>query len=381
MVRRQQVMFDSQNAPGAPIIPAEVWSPGEQEFVENAPASRPVRLGTTRGGPAAVRWPWSRYLRTIALYSLTLWLVVTVVFLLPRLMPGDPLQSLDNPDSGTFVYDAQIRARVAAYYGLDQPLASQYSAYLSGLGRGDLGWSISQNTPVGTLIAQRLPWTLLLMASALALSSTISFLAGVNAAWHRGGRVDRTLIVSLSVARAIPEYAIASALLVCFAVLLPVFPQGGGQSAFARYPSVFAAVADVLHHLALPLAALTLGLVAHKFLIVRNTVISTLGEDYMLLARAKGLPLRLLKYRHAGRNALLPFLAALGVQAGFAAGGSLFVETVFAYPGMGTLMNGAVTARDYPLLQGTFLVLALVVLLANLVVELAYGSVDPRVAR
>lgn len=378
-------MMVAQNGPSAPIAPAGTWSPGGrgegQASVSDVGASQPARLRTPPGGPAVVRRPWSRYLRTIALFALTLWAVVTLVFLLPRLMPGDPLQGLDNPDSGTFVYDPQIRTKVAAYYGLDRPLASQYGAYLSGLMHGDLGWSISQNTPVGALIVGRLPWTLLLTGSALALSSTISFFAGVSAAWRRGGLTDRTLIVSLSAARAIPEYAIASVLLVCFAVLVPVFPTAGAQTPFARYPSTFAAVSDVLRHLALPLAALTLGLAANKFLMVRNTVISTLGEDYMLLARAKGLPLRLLKYRHSGRNVLLPFITALGVQAGFAVGGSLFVEAVFAYPGMGSLIDGAVTARDYPLLQGSFLVLALVVLLANLIVELAYSAVDPRVAQ
>lgn len=344
-------------------------------------ASQPARLRTPPGTPAGVRRPWSRYLRTIALFALTLWAVVTFVFLLPRLMPGDPLQGLDNPDSGTFLYDPQIRAKVAAYYGLDQPLVSQYGAYLSGLTHGDLGWSISQNSPVGTLIVARLPWTLLLMSSALALSSTISFLAGIGAAWHRGGPTDRALIVSLSAARAIPEYAMASMLLVCFAVLIPAFPQAGAQTPFAHYPSMLAALSDVLRHLVLPLLALTLGLAANKFLIVRNSAISTLGEDYMLLARAKGLPQRLLKYRHSGRNVLLPFITALGVQAGFAVGGSLFVEAVFAYPGMGSLTDGAVTARDYPLLQGSFLVLALVVLVANFMVELAYSALDPRVGQ
>ena len=126
------------------------------------------------------------------------------------------------------------------------------------------------------------------------------------------------------------------------------------------------------------MAALTIGLVAGKFLIVRNTTIATLGEDYMLLARAKGLPPRLLKYRHSGRNVMLPFLTALGVQAGFAVSGSLFVETVFAYPVMGTLVGSALTARDYPLLQGTFLMLALAVIAANFVVDMAYRWLDPR---
>jgi peptide/nickel transport system permease protein len=320
-------------------------------------------------------------LRTIALYAVTLWAVVTVVFVLPRMIPGDPLQALDQPDSGTYVYDPVVRAKVAAYYGLDKPLVSQYGSYLSGLGHGDLGWSISQNAPVSRLIRLRLPWTLLLMGGALAVSSTLGFVAGVSAAWRRGGAVDRSLIVSLSAARAVPEYAMGIALLVGFAVFIPVFPLSGAQTPFAHYPTPFDAAGDVLRHLVLPLAALTTGLVANKFLIVRNTTISTLGEDYMLLARAKGLPRRLLKYRHAGRNVLLPFLTVLGVQAGLAVGGSLLVEQVFAYPGMGTLLGNAVTARDYPLLQGGFLVLALVTLLANLAIELVYTRVDPRAAR
>jgi len=319
--------------------------------------------------------------RTIGLYVITLWAVVTVVFLLPRAIPGDPLQALDQPDSGTYVYDAVTRAKVAAYYGLDKPLISQYRSYLSGLAHGDLGWSISQNVPVTTLLRGRVPWTLLLMGGALALSSAIGFLAGVSAAWHRGGVADRALLVSLSAARAVPEYALGLAMLVCFAVTIPLFPLAGARTPFAHYPTPIDAFGDVLRHLVLPLTALTIGLVANKFLIVRNSMISTLGEDYMVLARAKGLPRRLLKYRHAGRNVLLPFLTVLGVQAGLAVGGSLLVEQVFAYPGMGTLLGTAVTARDYPLLQGGFLALALVTLAANLVIELVYVRVDPRVAR
>ena len=325
------------------------------------------------------RRPRFRFVTTLGLYAVTLWAVVTLVFFLPRLLPGDPLRQLDDPDSGSFVYDAAARDRVAAYYGLDRPLVEQYGSYLSDLARGELGWSISQNTPVATLLKDRLPWTLLLTGSALVLSSAISFLAGMTAAWHRGRWADRSLIVALAASRAIPEYALASALLILFAVTFPLFPQAGAHTPFATYASPVAAVGDVLLHLVLPLTALTLGLAANKFLIVRNTVIGTLGEDYMVLARAKGLPRRLVKYRHSGRNALLPFVTALGVQAGFAVGGSLFVETIFNYPGMGTLVERAVTGRDYPLLQGCFILLSVVVLLVNLAVELAYGKLDPRV--
>jgi peptide/nickel transport system permease protein len=316
--------------------------------------------------------------RTVALYAVTLWAVVTLVFLLPRLIPGDPLQALDQPDSGTFVYDPVVRAKVAAYYGLDKPLVRQYGSYLRDLAHGDLGWSISQNTPVTTLLARRLPWTVLLAGGALLVSAAVGFVAGVTAAWRRGRVVDRALIVSLSTTRAIPEYAMASLLLVLFAVAIPLFPQAGNKTAFAHYPTVFDAVGDVIRHLVLPVTALSLGLLANQFLLVRNTVISTLGQDYMILARAKGLPPRLLKYRHSGRNALLPFVTAFGALAGIAVGPSLFVEVVFTYPGMGSLLNGAVTARDYPVLQGGFLGLAVVVLALNLVLDLVYGRLDPR---
>ncbi|HET7718523.1 MAG TPA: ABC transporter permease [Acidimicrobiales bacterium] len=321
------------------------------------------------------------YVRTIALYIVTLWAAVTLTFLLPRYLPGDPLAALNDADSGTFVYDAQERAKIAAYYGLDRPLIAQYGSYLSGLTRGDFGWSISQNVPVSTLLRNRLPWTLLLTGSALLLSSAVSYFAGLTAAWHRGRFADRALITVLSLTRAIPEYAIASGLLILFAVTYPVFPQAGAHEAFATYSSTWDHVADILFHLALPLAALTLGLLANKFLIVRNTAIATLGEDYMVLARAKGLSRRVLKYRHSGRNALLPFVTALGIQSAFALGGSVFVETIFAYPGMGTLLERAVFARDYPLLQGYFVVIAVVVLLANLLTELTYTMLDPRVGR
>lgn len=321
------------------------------------------------------------YVRTIGLYVVTLFAAVTLTFLLPRYLPGDPLAALNDADSGTFVYDAQERDKIAAYYGLDRPLISQYGSYLSGLTRGDFGWSISQNVPVSTLLRNRLPWTLLLTGSALLLSSAISYFAGLTAAWHRGRFADRALITVLSVTRAIPEYAIASGLLILFAVTYPVFPQAGAHEAFATYSSTWDHVSDILFHLALPLAALTLGLVANKFLIVRNTAIATLGEDYMVLARAKGLSRRVLKYRHSGRNALLPFVTALGIQTAFALGGSVFVETIFAYPGMGTLLERAVFARDYPLLQGYFVVIAVVVLVANLLTELTYTKLDPRVGR
>ena len=302
--------------------------------------------------------------------------VVVVVFALPRAMPGDPVAALDDPDNSVYVTDPVVRDKVRAYYGLDKPLPEQFGRYMGRLAQGDLGFSIARKRPVSSLLRAHLPWTLLLMGVAIVLASLVSFVAGVAATWRRGRIGDRSLMTGMTVAQAVPEYALAALLLIAFAVVLPIFPLAGARTAFAGHGTV-AGVLDVAHHLVLPAGALTLSLLGTKFLLVRNTMISALGADYMVLARAKGLPDRLLKYRHAGRNALLPFLTVVGIQAGFAVGGAVFVESVFAYPGMGTLVLGAVEARDYPVLEATFLVLALVVLSVNLLLELVYARIDP----
>jgi peptide/nickel transport system permease protein len=317
-------------------------------------------------------------LRSAALYALTMTAVVLVVFALPRAMPGDPLAALEDPDNSFYLSDPMVRDQLRSYYGLDKPLPEQFGRYVRGLLGGDLGFSIARKAPVSDLVRAHLPWTLLLMGVSLALASAISFMAGVAATWRRGRISDRALMVGMTTAKAIPEYALAAVLLIAFAVVFPVFPLAGARTPFAEHGRI-ASLADVGRHLVLPASALTLSLLGTKFLLVRNTMVSTLGQDYMVLARAKGLPNRLLKYRHAGRNALLPFLTVVGIQAGFAVGGSVFVESVFAYPGMGTLILRAVEARDYPVLEATFLVLALVVLAVNLVLELVYARVDPRV--
>lgn len=317
-------------------------------------------------------------LRQVALYLPTLLAIATIVFLLPRLMPGDPLLARLDPESSLYVSDPETRDRLRAYYGLDRPLPEQYLRYLGSLAQGDLGWSIVGGRPVTAIVRERLPWTLLLVGTALVLSAVIGFLAGVAAAWRRGSARDGVLLVATTGLRAAPEYVSATLLLIAFAVLVPVFPLAGARTPFAEYGSPFGAIADVAYHLVLPATALTASLIAGKFLIVRNTMISALGQDYMLLARAKGLPEHLLKYRHAARNSLLPFLTVLGIQSGFAIGGAIFVESIFAYPGMGSLILQAVQSRDYPVLEGCFLTLAATVLLVNALVDLAYSRLDPR---
>lgn len=320
----------------------------------------------------------SAALRAVGLYLVTLWVIVTLVFALPRAMPGDPLRALEDPDNALYLSDPDVRARLEAYYGLDRSLLAQYGNYLNGLAHGDLGFSIARRAPVSDLVRARLPWTLLLMGVSLVAASVVSFVAGVNATWRRGRFVDRALLVVLTVAKSVPEFAIAAVLVIIFGVVFPILPLAGARTPFAEHGRV-AEILDVAKHLVLPASALTISLLGTKFLLVRNTMMSTLGQDYMVMARAKGLSDRLLKYRHAGRNALLPFLTVIGIQVGFAVGGSVFVESVFAYPGMGSLILSSVEFRDYPVLEATFLVLALVVLTVNLLLELVYARIDPRV--
>ncbi|HET9442704.1 MAG TPA: ABC transporter permease [Acidimicrobiales bacterium] len=317
--------------------------------------------------------------RLVVRYLVTLLGVVTLVFAIPRAMPGDPLGALLQDEAGTEQLD-QSREVLAEHYGLDRPLAEQYVRYLTDVARADLGRSIANGQPVSRTIRDRLPWTLLLVGTALALSAAVSFVAGVGAAWRRGRLGDRVTTSVVTVLGAAPEYAVATILLILFAGTFQWFPVAGASTPYNDFGLV-SKVVDVVKHLVLPATALALSLIGVKFLLVRNAVIGILGQDYMVAARAKGLTEDRRKYRHAGRNALVPFLNIVAVQVGVAIGGALFVEQVFSYPGLASVMMPAVTRLDYPLIEGCFLVVAFVAVTANLVVDLVSARIDPRVGR
>ena len=316
-------------------------------------------------------------LRLLA-YLLALWVVLTLNFLLPRLLPGDPLAALLDPESADYVFDPEVRAALEAYYGLDRPLLAQYTDYLKGLLTGDLGQSIRLNRPVSELLAAHLPWTLLLTGTALGLASLLGLLGGAEAAWKHGSAADRLLTAASVVAGNAPVYFVGMMLLIVFGAKLGWLPLAGGRTPFAHYDGPLAAAADVGQHLVLPALTLTLTLLGVQFLLVRNSVVGLLGEDFMLVARAKGLRTARLKWGHALRNALLPFVAHLAAHAGLAITGAVFIETLFQYPGMGRLIFEAVGARDYPVIQGVFLVVAVVVLTANLLADWLNARLDPR---
>jgi peptide/nickel transport system permease protein len=322
-----------------------------------------------------------RSLIRIAEYFLTLLIIITLNFALPRMMPGDPF--LHASEAGGEIvqgYTTEQRNYFRSYYGLDQPLGEQYLSYLQGLARGDLGYSYYYKTPVSKMIVSRLPWTLLLVISALLISLVFGILLGSFSAWRRNKPADRALYLSMVVFGEVPAFLVGLAFLILFAAGAGLFPLAGSISPFVKFNSLWEKLADIAHHAALPVMTLALARMAGIYLIIRNSLSTVLTRDYMLTARAKGLSEMRIRYRHALRNALLPLITRLALQLGALIGGAVLVENVFAYPGLGKLMRDAVFVRDYPLLQGIFLVLAIGVMTANLLADLLYKKLDPRTA-
>jgi peptide/nickel transport system permease protein len=305
-------------------------------------------------------------------YAVLALAVLLANFFLPRLLPGDPLDFAETSGFATSTLSADARAHLRASYHLDQPLPDQLRAYLSDLAHADLGWSISRSAPVAELIVARLPWTLGLVVSAVVLAGLVGGGLGLLAAW-RGGRAGWLVVGAASVLAALPEFLLAMALLLALAVGLRWFPLQGGQSPFGD-----ASLLDVAWHLSLPALTLVLATSGAFALLAHGAILSVREEPYLTAARARGLGEFQVALRHALPNAVLPLVTLFGVRLGQVLGGAIVVERVFAVPGLGLLSVEAIRARDYPLLQAVFLLASLGVLLANLVLELAYRRLEPR---
>lgn len=320
-------------------------------------------------------------MQKVAQFLLTAWLVLTLNFLLPRLMPGQPLADLDNPQGSPIPLSEEARARILAYYGLDRPLADQYRSYVLGLARGDLGWSIYYNAPVSQVLAGRLRWTFGLVGVATVLYVGLGIVLGALSAWRRGSALDRGLLVATFTIGAFPAFFLAMLLIVLFGVKLRWLPLGGARSVAllqARWPE---RAADIARHMALPVLALVLTSLVDVYYLTRNSLGQILGEGYITVAWAKGLRERTLLFRHALPNALLPVVSLAALRLGSVVMGAMMVEVTFAYPGIGLAIYEACVARDYPLLQGAFLVTMLSIMLANLAADGLHAVLDPRLRR
>ncbi|MFV0453332.1 MAG: ABC transporter permease [Propioniciclava sp.] len=310
-------------------------------------------------------------LRRLSRGLLTILFAVTVTFLLLRLLPGDPALAVASPSMTD-----QTRALLLTQYGLDRPLIVQYGLYLGQVLQGNLGTSFTQSIPVVDVLMQRLPWTLLLTFTSLVLTVLIGIPLGVLAASHKHRTTDRLVQIFGVTGQSLFVPSVGILLLYVFGLRLGWLPIGG---AYDRGVYGLDWYQSVLAHLVLPAVSLTLVQLGSYVLTMRATLIDALSEDYVTLARAKGVPERVILWKHAVRNALLPATTLLGLQLGFVVGGAVLTETVFAYPGIGRGIYEAVTQLDFPVLQGAFLMLATTVVLANMLTDIAYGILDPRV--
>ncbi|MBS0002885.1 MAG: ABC transporter permease [Thioalkalivibrio sp.] len=305
-------------------------------------------------------------------YLLTALVMVYLSYRLPGWLPGDFVTAM-YADSHVVLgaeQEAALRERLQVDGG--------FGSYLLALARLDWGTSHAFRVPVSDLILNALPWTLLLMGGAHLLATMLGFVAGVEAAWRRGGRIERTSVGGMTVLQGVPEIGTGVLLLMVFAYHLGWLPAGGGATLYVDHGFAERAL-DVLRHLALPLATLLLAWFPGNFLLARASMVLVLGQSFLDTARAKGLPPIRVRYAHAARNVLLPMATRFGLRFAFMVTGALVVETIFSYPGLGTLLFNAIGARDLPLIQGIVLFSSLAVLGINLVLESVYARLDPRV--
>ena len=301
-------------------------------------------------------------------------LVTTIAFFLIHLAPGDPF-SFDSPR-----VTEELRVRWRAQFGYDRPLAEQYWRYLGSVATGKLGYSHSLHVPVRDALATTLPRTLGLMGCALALSFALGIWLGVFEARHAGTGKARLANAASLVINSLPDFWLALMVLLAFAYWIPVFPAGGMVDAFMHdYMSPVRAVLDRLRHLALPLLALTLVATAVIARFQRAALLDVLPSDFVRTARAKGVATGSVVRRHALRNALLPMITLAGLALPALLGGAVFVERIFAWPGMGLLMTNAVGARDYPLVLAAVLVGSFLVVAGNTLADIGYALADPRI--
>lgn len=307
-----------------------------------------------------------------------LWAVATILFLIFRLMPGNPLVAYIDPN---FTLDQQ--RILMERFGLDRPLWQQYLIYLGNLLQGELGESFYYREPVAQRVLALLPNTLVLTFTSLVIAYAFGILAGAWLAWTRGSLVEKSVIPLVLTTRAMPEFWLGMVLLAIFSFSLGWFPAGGTRPPGAEYPSLFALYTsrDFLRHLTLP--ALTLAIYAQglPLLLMRSNMLDVMKEDFVTMARIKGLSSWTVVVRHAARNALLPVITSFAIAVGYQIQGNVVVETVFSWPGLGRELVNAVAGSDYPLAQGAFLMIALVVVVMNLIADLLYAVLDPRVSR
>jgi len=313
-------------------------------------------------------------LRKVVAAIVTIAVIVCANFFIFRITPGDPVRMMFRDPR----VSADSLALMTQKFGLDKPLSSQFVAFVKNLAKGDMGLSFSHQKPVLEVLAERIPNTLLLVVTALMIAIVLGVVLGAIAGWVSGTRFDTFILTASVTMYSIPTFALGIVLLMVFAYLIPIFPLGGITTPASGYEG-FELIRDVGWHMFLPAFSIVIWYVGEYVILTRSSMIEVMGQEYITTAQAKGLRKSIILKNHALRNAMLPVVTITGVNLAFAAAGVIEAETVFAWPGVGRLAYDAVSQRDYPLLQGVFMLFAFAIVLANLVIDLIYGLIDPRI--
>jgi peptide/nickel transport system permease protein len=315
--------------------------------------------------------------------SKLLWLGIVLLgitllsFWIIHLAPGSPtdMQTTLSPTAG-----AEARERLEQIYGLDQPIHIQYLNWVKRVAMLDFGQSLSgDHRPVWDKIKERLPLTLSLNIISLVLILGISIPIGIFSALYQGGLFDRSMTIFVFIGFAMPSFWLALLLMMAFGIYWPVFPISGVTSLDFEYLGFWSKAADLARHLALPVFVFTITGLAGMSRFMRTSMLEVLRQDYILTARAKGLPTRVVVFRHGLRNALMPVITILGLSVPTLIGGSVIVESIFSLPGLGQLFYHSVLARDYPLIMGNLVLVSVLTLAGNLLADLGYALADPRI--
>lgn len=322
-------------------------------------------------------------LRKLANAIVTLFIAATITFFLVQVVPGDPIytMALEIAVAWGIPIEQAYTMAAAMWGGPDPnlPIYSRYIQYLTSLARGDLGWSYLYRVSVNEIIVEALPWTLLVVSISTIISFSLGSFIGLVTAWRRKGPLNPLALGYASLADALPPFIAAIVILMIFAVQLRWFPLGGAFDTRLAVGWNLPFIVSVLHHAALPVIAFSVSAVGSWILIVRGSATNVLGEDYVYAAKARGLKERRIFLAYVGRNAILPPVTLLAIAFAVMLGGAVFIESIFRYPGIGFFFAEAVMRRDHGMMQGLFLMTTFGIIAANLITDLIYPILDPRV--
>lgn len=307
---------------------------------------------------------------------ITFMVVISLLFFLARSAGTDPFERYLSEDPRIPLEQIQ---RLRAKFGLDKPLHLQYLDFIRNTLRGEFGYSLYYKRPVFDVVMERLPYTIFLLGISITVSTIVSYVVGIYFAYKRGTRVDLWGTNICMFIRSTPHFWLGMILLLVFAYYLPIFPLFGALTPGVKHENTYDLLKDILFHYTLPLTTLIVRQIGMYVLYMRNSTVEVLGEDYMVTAKAKGVPKRSIMFKHAARNAMLPMVTVTAIRFGFMVNGAILTETVFSLPGTGRLIYQAIMNDDFFLLQGAFFIIAVTVLIANLVADILCAWLDPRI--